>query len=202
MIETKTPKNRRTGGRRHNKEDTKREQKAQNALIERKKAALTGAISCPPAIQQFKQKMDDELKEKIENIFLKYKPETPEEKAERQEKGESKKELAIKFGIREVVKAIERKSAKFVLIANDVDPIVVVLFLPSLCTKMGVSYAIFDSKKRLGAMVGRKNAACIALDQVVPGMKPLMEEADELFLKRHKEIMSTWGKPAKKETTQ
>lgn len=196
-IEKKAPRNRKASGRRHNREDTRREREAQDQAIASKKPALYGALNCPPAIQQFQQKMDEELKQKIADIFQKYRPETPEEKAQREERREPKQEVSISFGIREVVKSIERKTAKFVLIANDVDPLVVVLFLPSLCKKMGVSYAIFDSKKRLGAMVGRKSAACIALGQVVPGLKPLMEEADEQFANRHQEIMSTWGKAGK-----
>ncbi|KAG2191279.1 hypothetical protein INT46_002418, partial [Mucor plumbeus] len=37
---------------------------------------------------------------------------------------------------------IEAKKAQLVLIADDVDPIELVLWLPALCRKMGIPYAI------------------------------------------------------------
>jgi len=192
-INGKYPRNRRNAGRKHSASDAENELKKQSAVISRKKEALVSALKAPPAVHQFNQKMDEELKGKIEEIFLKYKPETPEERAARIEKKEEKKQVSIRFGIREVVSIIEKKRAKLVLIANNVDPLVVVLFLPALCKKMGVSYAVFDTKERLGAMVGRKTAACVAIEEVVPGLKGLISEVDEQFSSRYSEIMSTWG---------
>ncbi|KAI5172925.1 large subunit ribosomal protein L7Ae [Nematocida sp. LUAm3] len=193
----KAPRNRRNSGQKHTKEMANAEREQQEKTIQKSKKALINAIKCPPAIHQFRQKMDEELKDKIEEVFNQYKPETDEEKAKRIEENREKK-LALKFGIREVVKMIERKKAKLVLIANDVDPIVVVLFLPSLCKKMGVSYAIYDSKTRLGKMIGRKSAACVAITEVVPGLQALIDETDELFSKKYSETMKTWGKPVAK----
>ena len=48
---------------------------------------------------------------------------------------------------------VETKKAQLVLIANDVDPIELVLFLPALCRKMGVPYCIVKNKARLGRVV-------------------------------------------------
>lgn len=45
-----------------------------------------------------------------------------------------------------MVGLIENKKASLVLIANDVDPIELVVFLPALCRKMGVPYAIVKGK--------------------------------------------------------
>lgn len=194
----KNPRNKRNSGKKHSAEMANQERKAQDKVIRRKKAALEGALKCPPAIQQFRQKMDEELKDKIEEVFKRYKPETPEEKAKRIEEKREKAEVELQFGIRQIVKQIERKKAKLVLIANNVDPIVVVLFLPSLCKKMGVSYAIYDSKERLGAMVGRKAAACVAIQEVVPGLEPLIKEVNEQFSEKYEETMKKWGKPANK----
>jgi ribosomal protein L7Ae-like RNA K-turn-binding protein len=42
------------------------------------------------------------------------------------------------------------------LIPNDVDPIELVVFLPALCRKMGVPYAIVKGKARLGTVVHQK----------------------------------------------
>ena len=55
-----------------------------------------------------------------------------------------------------VVSLIENKKAKLVLIANDVDPIELVVFLPALCKKMGVPYAIVKGKARLGTLVHKR----------------------------------------------
>lgn len=68
----------------------------------------------------------------------------------------SKKPYATKFGLNHVVGLIENKKAQLVLIANDVDPIELVVFLPALCRKMGVPYAIVKGKARLGTVVHQK----------------------------------------------
>ena len=65
-----------------------------------------------------------------------------------------------------VVSLIENKKTKLVLIANDVDPIELVVFLPALCKKMGVPYAIVKGKARLGTLVNQKTSAVAALTEV------------------------------------
>ena len=47
------------------------------------------------------------------------------------------------------------------MIADDVDPIELVVFLPALCRKMGVPYTIVKGKARLGAVVGRKTSSVV-----------------------------------------
>ncbi|KAI5185415.1 large subunit ribosomal protein L7Ae [Nematocida homosporus] len=194
----KTPRNKRGGGQKHTADIAKAEAKAQDRVIQKKKAALTNALSCPPAIHQFSQKMDEDLKTRIAEVFGSYKPETPEERLHRVENKQEKK-LSLVFGLRQIVKLIEKKKAKLVLIANNVDPIVVVLFLPSLCKKMGVSYAIYDTKENLGALVGRKQAACVAIDTVVPGLEGLITEVNEQFSDRYDQIMRQWSTPGTKQ---
>jgi large subunit ribosomal protein L7Ae len=53
-----------------------------------------------------------------------------------------------------------------VVIAHDVDPIELVVWLPALCRKMGVPYCIVKGKARLGAIVHQKNAAALCLTAV------------------------------------
>lgn len=43
-----------------------------------------------------------------------------------------------------------QNKAQLVVIAHDVDPIELVVWLPALCRKMGVPYAIVKGKSRLG----------------------------------------------------
>merc|ERR1711918_227722 len=61
---------------------------------------------------------------------------------------------------------IEKKQAKLVAIANDVDPVELVVWLPALCRRMGVPYCIVKNKSRLGKLVDKKNATCVALTSV------------------------------------
>merc|ERR1719245_1386177 len=58
------------------------------------------------------------------------------------------------------------KKAQLVVIAHDVDPIEIVLFMPTLCRRMGVPYCIVKGKSRLGRLVGLKNCSCVALTNV------------------------------------
>lgn len=72
----------------------------------------------------------------------------------------------VKYGLNHVVSLVEVKKAAFVAIADDVDPIELVVFLPALCRKMGVPYVIVKSKSRLGTVVHKKTAAVVALTEV------------------------------------
>lgn len=45
---------------------------------------------------------------------------------------------------------LEQGKAQLVLIAHDVDPIELVVWLPALCRKMNVPYCIVKGKARLG----------------------------------------------------
>jgi len=52
------------------------------------------------------------------------------------------------------------------VIAHDVDPIELVLWLPSLCRKLEIPYCIVKSKARLGSLVQKKTSAVVALTEV------------------------------------
>ncbi len=71
----------------------------------------------------------------------------------------------MKFGLNHVTYLVEQKKAKLVLIANDVDPIETVVFLPTLCKTMDIPYAIVQNKARLGELVHKKTAAVVALTE-------------------------------------
>jgi large subunit ribosomal protein L7Ae len=55
---------------------------------------------------------------------------------------DKKKPVVVKFGINHITQLIESGKAQMVLIAHDVDPLELVVWLPALCKKMGVPYAI------------------------------------------------------------
>ena len=89
---------------------------------------------------------------------------------------ESAGKKAIKKGVNETTKAVERGQAKLVLIAEDVDPPEIVAHLPILCDEKGVPYIYVPSKAELGKAAGinvAASSACI----IDPGdAKDLVEQ--------------------------
>jgi len=110
----------------------------------------------------------------------------------------SKKVNTLKMGFNHVTNLIERGQAKLVLIAHDVDPIELVLWMPALCVKKNIPFVIFKSKARLGALVHKKTAACIAIVDVNPGdkadFKALTRKAKQSFNGRYNSLKRNWGK--------
>ena len=51
----------------------------------------------------------------------------------------------LKFGLNHVTTLVETKKAKLVLIAYDVDPIELVVWLPQLCRRQEVPFAFVKS---------------------------------------------------------
>ena len=60
----------------------------------------------------------------------------------------------IRKGVNEVTKAIERATAKLVVIAEDVTPPEIVAFLPALCEEKEIPYIFVPAKKELGTASG------------------------------------------------
>merc|ERR1711879_410312 len=146
--------------------------------LQRQKKILNMRLKVPPAIAQFQHVLDRNTAAQVLKLLNKYRPETKAEKKERltkeataikegkKKEDVSKKPYAVKYGLNHVVGLIENKKASLVLIPNDVDPIELVVFLPSLCKKMGVPYAIVKGKARLGTVVHKKTAAVLAITEV------------------------------------
>ena len=66
----------------------------------------------------------------------------------------AKKKGKVKIGVNEVTKAVERGTAKLVLIAKDVDPAELVMHLPLICGEKNVPFSYINTKKELGEKVG------------------------------------------------
>jgi large subunit ribosomal protein L7Ae len=70
----------------------------------------------------------------------------------------------VRKGTNETTKAVERGTAKLVVIAEDVDPPEVVAHLPLICDERKIPYVFVPNKQKLGNSVGLDvyaAAACI-----------------------------------------
>jgi large subunit ribosomal protein L7Ae len=141
------------------------------------------------------------------NSQSKYAPETPAARKARiaaaaADKVAGKKAAAsaapsvVKFGLNHVTHLVESKKAKLVVIASDVDPVELVIWLPTLCRRMGVPYCIVNNKGHLGALVHQKKAAVVALTDVKPedvaALNKVAEIANAKFA-NNSETRRKWG---------
>merc|ERR1712028_177583 len=124
----------------------------------------------------------------IFKMLNKYRPESKEQKDERRkataEKGAApakSKDQSVKCGINQIARLVESKKATMVIIAHDVDPIELVVWLPALCRKMDVPYCIVKGKSRLGQLVHKKAASCIAIQSVGAENKADLEKLKDNF---------------------
>jgi large subunit ribosomal protein L7Ae len=112
-------------------------------------------------------------------------------------KYEPKKPYVIKYGINHITALIEAKKAKLVLIAHDVDPIEIVLWLPTLCKKMQIPYAIVKGKARLGAVVHKKTATALAFvdikDEDKAALGSLINSIKINYNEKYEETRKQWG---------
>merc|ERR1711890_130920 len=138
----------------------------------------------------------------------KYRPETKQANKERlreraaaraqgKEDAPTKRAAVVRHGINTVTTLIEKKKAQLVVIANDVDPIELVMFLPPLCRKMGVPYCIVKNKSRLGRVCRRKTTTCMAITNVDSNdrntLSKLIESVKANYNERGEEIRKHWG---------
>jgi len=176
--------------------------------IQRHKAILQKRLKIPPPINQFSEALDKQTAVQLFRMLEKYRPETKlqkqtrlkakaEAKAAGKEVPPSKKPNTIRAGCNTVTKLVEQKKAQLVVIAHDVDPIELVLFLPALCRKMGIPYCIIKGKARLGRLVHRKTCTCLAIQNVDnsdrANLAKLVDAIKTNYNERYEEIRKHWG---------
>jgi len=176
--------------------------------LQRQRAILKQRLKVPPAINQFSKTLDKNTSINLFNLLNKMRPENKAEKRARVEAAGAKvaagakadagkKPIVVKYGINHITALVEAKKAKLVVIADDVDPIEIVLWLPALCRKMGVPYCIVKGKSRLGMVVDKKTATALAVVDVLPECKAdlaaLVSAVKANYNDKAEDIRKTWG---------
>lgn len=175
--------------------------------LQRKRRILKQRLKVPPAINQFTKALDKNLASNLFKLLLKYRPEDRAAKKERLlkaaqaeaegKKPESKKPVVVKYGLNHITYLIEQGKAQLVVIAHDVDPIELVVWLPALCRKMEVPYCIVKGKARLGTVVHKKTAAALCLTSVKNEDKMefsrIVEAVKANFNDKYEEHRKKWG---------
>lgn len=176
--------------------------------MQRKKRVLQRRLKVPPALNQFTKVLDRNSRNELFKLVKKYAPETrvarkarllkdAEAKKKNPKAPASKAPLAVVSGLQEVTRAVEKKTARLVVIANNVDPIELVLWMPNLCRANKIPYAIAKDKARLGDAIGAKTATCVAITDVAAedeaALKNLIRSVNCRFLSRADVVRRQWG---------
>ncbi|KAL3925334.1 MAG: hypothetical protein SGARI_005861, partial [Bacillariaceae sp.] len=175
--------------------------------IQRQRAVLYQRLKVPPSVNQFTKTLGKNEAMTVFTLFNKYRPEAPAAKKQRLKEAAAAKASGkdgdgnkapnvIKFGLKHVTTLIEEKKAELVLIACDVDPIELVMWMPALCRKMQVPFMIVKDKARLGALVHQKNAAVICLTGVDKGDSSQLNLLKDLAMEKYNsnpDLIRKWG---------
>jgi len=175
--------------------------------IQRQRKILYQRLKVPPQIAQFTRCLSKDQAREVFALLNKYKPESAADKKARiqaaaqakaagQKADDSKKPMYVQYGLNHVTTLVERKKAKLVVIANDVSPVELVVWLPALCRKMAVPYVIVKSKSKLGQLVAKKNATCVCLVNVKKGDSHKLDSLADMAKAAYndnKDALRVWG---------
>merc|ERR1719152_334744 len=203
----KAPRNFRLGGDIQPKRDLSRFIKwPKYVRLQRAKKIMLMRLKVPPSINQFNITIDKNQAAHVLKLCKKYMPETREAKknrlmeaAQQKKDGQevkTKKPVVLKYGLNHVTTLVEQKAAKLVIIAHDVDPIELVCWLPALYRKKEVPYCIIKGKGRLGQLVHKKAASCVALTTVRQEDKSELDKLADNFKAQfndNAEVRRRWG---------
>lgn len=176
--------------------------------LQRQKKILMQRLKVPPTLEIFNRGVNRAFAHSLVRFCKNYSPESKKQRrmrlraaAKLQAEGKpvpKEKRMCITFGTDEVMKAIEKGRAKLVAIAHDVDPVELVMWMPTLCVKKDIPFLIFKSRSRLGQLCHQKMVTSIAICDVRPGdtkdLQALRRKAKMLYNNRFNEHKRTWGR--------
>jgi large subunit ribosomal protein L7Ae len=87
----------------------------------------------------------------------------------------------VRVGTNEVTKSSERAEAKLVIMAEDVDPVEILIHVPMLCEEKRIPYVYVPKKQRLGQSAGLSNSAASVAVVEAGEAKPLLEELSQAY---------------------
>lgn len=94
----------------------------------------------------------------------------------------AKKSGKVRVGINETTKAIERGTAKLVLIARDTEPKEIVMHLPIICREKNIPFSFANTKKELGEKAGiQVGTASVAVIEEGEAKKELQDIQKKLL---------------------
>merc|ERR1712083_304162 len=110
--------------------------------------------------------------------------------------GKTQKPVHLKYGLNHVTTLVEENKAKLVVIAHDVDPIEMVVFLTALCRKKGVPFFFLRGKANLGKLCHLKTATCVAVTDVRKEDVPDLDAMSKQFKNQYNDnekLRRVWG---------
>lgn len=175
--------------------------------IQRQRAILRQRLKVPPALNQFTKTLDKNQATNVFSLLARYRPESAVDKKARllaqasaeakdQDVKQKSKPKFIKYGLNHITRLIETKKAQLVVIAHDVEPVELVVWLPALCRKEDVPYCIVKGKARLGQLVHKKTATALAITDVNKEDVPKLQQLTQNFRTMYNEATADrkrWG---------
>jgi large subunit ribosomal protein L7Ae len=176
--------------------------------LQRQRAVLYQRLKVPPSIHQFTKTLSKNEAATVFTLLNKYRPLSKAAKKQRIKEAAAAKAAGktdspivktphqVKYGLKHVTTLIEEKKATLVLIANDVDPLELVMWMPALLRKMKVPFMIVKDKARLGAICGMKTAACLAITTVAKEDESQLELLRNLANEKYNDnpdLIRKWG---------
>jgi len=187
--------------------------------LQRQKRILLQRLKIPGTINQFNLTADKNTTHALFKLLSSHRPETKQQKrarllaeakaiVDKQKTADEKKEAVqpaakgkkpkfVKYGLKHVTALVESRKARLVIIANDVDPLELVLWLPTLCKKKDIPYIIVKGKAALGRIVHKKTAAALAITDVKKDHQKdldiLVQKALDNYNSRYSETVKRTG---------
>jgi len=200
----KTPKNFRIGGAMQPKRDLTRFVRwPRYILLQRQRRVLYQRLRVPPSIHQFTNTVSANSTKNLWRLLSKYTPESKKDKVARLKQAAedkvagkeaaTKKPCTLKFGLNHVTSLVENGEARLVVIAHDVDPIELVLWLPQLCRNKNVPYLIVKDKARLGKVCRQSTASCVAITNVERADNHDLDQLIKVARNDYLDTQSAWN---------